>query len=97
MARTADPQKELIWKTHIKQEKYFNGSIKEYCQSQGIQVHSFKYWKHRLAKRESESRSPVPSFIPVNISSPEPTMQKRSLPDPKWVAELIFELQARFE
>lgn len=22
MARTADPQKELIWKTHIKQEKY---------------------------------------------------------------------------
>ncbi len=92
MARTTDPQKEQFWKAHIAQAKYFNGSINQYCESEGIQVHSFKYWKTRLAKK-SASRLPVPSaFIPVNISKPDSQSTKKSLPEPKWVAELILHL-----
>ena len=93
MARTTDPQKEQFWKAHIAQAKYFDGSINKYCEREGIQVHTFKYWKSRLAKK-SASRLPVPStFIPVNISSSEQLPTKKSLPDPKWIAELIFHLQ----
>lgn len=95
MARTTDPQKEQFWKAHLTQAKYFDGSINKYCQSQGLQVHTFKYWKNRLSKRTSESRLPVASsFIPVKISTPE-AISKKNLPDPKWLAEVIFELAQR--
>lgn len=97
MARTTDPQKEQFWKSHIHQAKYFNDSISKYCQSQGLQVHSFKYWKHRLGNKTQNSRLPVAAFIPVRISPQELATQKKSLPDAKWIAELIYELQARFE
>jgi hypothetical protein len=98
MARTTDPQKEQFWKAHIAQAKYFQGSISKYCRSHDLQVHTFKYWKHRLTKRTPESRLPVPSsFIPVKVSPAEQAVFKKNLPDPKWLAEIIFELHARFQ
>jgi len=97
MARTTDPLKEQFWKAHISQAKYFDGSIKKYCQSEGIQVHTFQYWKKQLAKKSPEERLPgLSSFLPVNVVSPASTIHK-SLPDPKWLAELICELHARLQ
>lgn len=98
MARTTDPLKEQLWKTHIIQARHFDGSISKYCQSQGLQIHTFKYWKNRLEKRSSESRLPVPSsFIPVKVATQDLSGSKKSLPDPKWLAEIIFELHVRLQ
>jgi hypothetical protein len=98
MASTTNSQNQQFWKAHIIRAKDFNGSIRKYCQSQDIKVHTFMYWKHKLTKRPAESRLPVPSpFIPVRVSTPEPQKSKGSLPDAKWLAEIIFELHARFQ
>lgn len=98
MAYTTNPQKEQFWRAHIIQARHFNGSINEYCRGQGIQASTFQYWKQKLTKRSAEPRLPVPSpFIPVRVSTPEPQISNKSLPDPRWLAEIIFELHARLQ
>jgi secreted Zn-dependent insulinase-like peptidase len=98
MAYTANPQKQQFWKVHLIQAREFNGSINEYCRGQGMQASTFQYWKQKLTKRSAESRLPVPSpFIPVRVSTPVTQTSRKSLPDPKWLAEIIFELHARFQ
>lgn len=98
MAHTTHLQKEQFWQSHIIQAKDFNGSINKYCQSHGLQVHSFKYWKNRLSKKSLSSTKPAASsFLPVRVLPSEPLISKKSLPDAKWLAEVIFELHARFQ
>lgn len=98
MARTPDLKKEQFWKTHIAQAEYFNGGINKYCEKEGIQVHSFKYWKTRLAKDFTTTRFSDPSsFIPVKVVTAESSRTHKSLPDPKWLAELICALHARLQ
>jgi transposase-like protein len=93
MTRTTNQQKEQFWKAHLTQAKHFNGNISRYCQSQGLNVHTFKYWKRQLANRLTEPRSLVPSsFVPVKVSTPELQVSRRSLPDPKWLGEFAAAL-----
>lgn len=96
MAHTTNQQKARFWKAHLIQAKHFDGNISRYCQSQGLNVHTFKYWKRQLEKISTETRLPVPSsFVPVKVSIPEPQVSRKSLPDAKWLAEVVFELHSR--
>lgn len=101
MARPIDTsKKEQFWKNHIHQARHYEGGISKYCQSQGLNTHTFKYWKSRLSKKLSESRLPAlsSSFIPVQLENPKRASASgvsKSLPDPKWLAEVLFELHAR--
>ncbi len=93
MAYTPNPAKEQFWRSHILKFKRSNISLKAYCESQDISPSSLHYW---LEKLESKIQ-PQASFLPVVVSSPEPTPRRKPLPDPKWLAEVIFELHARFQ
>lgn len=96
MARTADLQKEQFWQSHITQAKDFNGSINKYCQMNGLKIQNFKYWKSRISKISAKSMKPVASpFFPVRVLSADLSLPERSMPDPKWIAEVLFELHAR--
>ena len=96
MPRKADPEKEQFWKTHILQSKAFDGSVIKYCESQGIAIHKFKYWKYELEKRSSVKSTKPSPFLPVQIKEPETkprnSLKTSDLPDARWVAEVITHL-----
>ncbi len=86
------------WQTKIREAENFPGPETEFCRQEGLNNTTFKNWKYRLSKGSKGSkrgrvgrRMPVNSaFIPVKIQKPRAA---RSLPDAKWVAELLFYLQ----
>lgn len=97
MKRPRDPQKEIFWQNHMMQSELFDGSMTKYCKQNGINIHLFKYWRNRLSKKAGSSRLPVPvPFAEVRVAgNDESPGTKIGLPDPKWLADLIMELQGK--
>lgn len=96
MANVPNKEKEQFWQQHIVKYKQSNLSLKAYCKSQGFSPSSFNYWLQKVAAKTS-SRS---NFLPVVVSTPPANKAVRTgktLPDPRWVAEVIFELHARLQ
>lgn len=97
MTYRTNPKKEQLWKAHVAQARQFEGGMAAYCRSQNISISSLNYWRGHFAKRLSAKVLPVASpFIPLKVEATvfaKPVV--KSMPDPKWVAEVIFELYAR--
>jgi hypothetical protein len=88
---------EEIWRQHVAALARHPGSVLSYCETHGISRFALKYWRRKLegqsvggARRVTNS----PAFIPV-VMSPREKRSEGSLPDPKWLAELIHHLSAR--
>lgn len=92
MENNQKSKKVLFWSGHIEKAKQFEGSIKRYCEWQGLNVHTFKYWSQKLSF-QSGSRQ-ASSFIPITVDPPQ---SQNQLPDAKWVAEVIFEIYQRVQ
>jgi len=92
-------EKENFWRHHITQAKTFDGSIAAYCRKHGLSSGTFKYWSGNIEMRGAPPHLPASrsSFVPVKIVSDEPVSSRNSLPDPKWIAEVLFEIHKRFQ
>jgi hypothetical protein len=90
-------QKIEFWSRHVEQAENFEGSNEEYCRSNNIAHQTFYKWRLKLKKMRSPvtvgKRKQIKSFIPVQVE-PIAITQKAILPDPRWVAEFIYHLQA---
>lgn len=84
-------EKEKLWAAKLALASEFGGTAAEFCRQHNLRENQFSYWRTKLA---SKSRLPEPiakAFIPVEVcASPK---AKRSLPDPRWLAELILNLE----
>lgn len=81
-------EKERFWRAQLAGAERRNGSMGEYCRERGISASALAYWKRKL-ERGYQSKAIVPSgFVPVQISR----VEKRELPDAKWLASFILHL-----
>jgi len=69
--RTArNSEKEVLWRSYITEQASSGLSAKQFCQSKGLNVNNFHWWRHEIARRDLETRSPTPAanpFVPVRI------------------------------
>lgn len=93
MSYQLNQKKEDFWNRHLQQAKTFEGSDKQYCKENGLNHHTFSYWKQKVSAR-SKTKSASP-FIPVTVATNAPVTKE--MPDAKWVAEVLFELYQRFQ
>ena len=87
----AAQNKQQYWRDHVSGAEKFPGSHEEYCRMEGISSPALRYWRKKAAGERRHGRSAaVESFIPVEVMSA--AAPHTSLPDPRWLAELIFHL-----
>ena len=87
--KVANSEKQQYWRGHVAAvEKYF-GSHEAYCRAEGISSSALKYWRRKVGKCRSGALAPMARFVPVEVTRER---QPAGLPDPRWLAELIFHL-----
>ena len=87
-------KREDYWRAQLKAIKEYPGTLTDYCQTHGITMSAYHYWLRKLKPKPSESAL-LPrqsSFVPVEIIGEYPKHTTSSLPDPRWVAEIILNL-----
>lgn len=83
-------QKTEHWRKRIEASESFAGSEREYCDSQGLSLATFRYWKSKLrVELPAGLVMPTSPFVRVEIERPRP---QSKLPDAKWVAEVLMHL-----
>lgn len=86
-------EKIQFWQGHFAAVETFQGSVKAYCKSQGLQLSTFYSWRKKLFCRSKPEK--CSSFLPV-IVRPPLTVKKEdrisALPDAQWVAEVMVHL-----
>ena len=88
MRRTTESKRQM-WISHVEAAKNYPGSAESYCRSNQISKPAFNYWKGKLAKELRPVT--LSSFVPVHVARSAQSLP-RDLPDPRWLAELIFHL-----
>ena len=87
-------EKAKVWTARIEQAAQFPGSVVDFCQQEGLSIHTFRYWQRKLKDRERKTK-PIESnpFARVSIlGQSQPREERRALPDPRWVAEVLLQL-----
>lgn len=92
--KTLNQDKLEYWRNHIEQSKQHPDSIQAYCEANNIATSVYYKWRQRVLNlRPSKviSKKVKSAFVPVVVSSSETQSYQRtkSLPDSKWVAEVI--------
>lgn len=88
-------QKIEFWFNHVEHSKKFDGSVLEYCRSNNIAPQTFYKWRAKFANKLAAvpvAAKQSKPFIPIQIE-PITTSGFSTMPDAKWVAELILHLQ----
>lgn len=83
-----------FWRAHVLQAEEFSGTYASYCESNGLSKSTFNAHKKRLGFTRV-SKSKRRAFVEVapicNLSKEPPkTRSERTLPNPRWVAEVLM-------
>lgn len=89
--KAINESKRQWWQSQIEAAEKYCGSIEEFCRSRQLTTHTFRYWKKKFA-RESRAMQPLSSFVAVEVTRSN-ELANLPLPDPRWLATLIRELQ----
>ncbi len=85
--QSVNMEKEKFWRGHLAMAAKSSGSVESYCRTNGLAIHNYYYWRKRLGRlsqSEPKNSNALSPFVQVEVESPRP-----SLPDPRWLAELI--------
>ena len=80
--------KSEIWRKRLEMAARRTGTLSEFCRSEGVSLEALRYWQKKFA--QPCLPAPTASFVAVEI---EEASRGGSLPDPRWLAELILHLQ----
>ena len=81
--------KRQYWKAQIDHFKVSGLSVRAFCAKEGLNQHTFGYWREQLGERQKRKASLLSNFLPVVVSSPANENRNAKMPDPKWVAEFL--------
>lgn len=90
-----------FWRRQLEDFKKYSGSQNQFCRERGYCPHLLHYWRKKLSgqpRRQPPGLQTISPFIPVTVErvahlpKSEPSA---SLPNAKWLAELILHLQER--
>ncbi len=99
VAEQVEPESsEDFWREHIVAAGKFNGSNTLYCRVKGLSHKTFSVYKVKLGFSKPKGRPKA--FIEVKQPKAAATAElprvqvgpKKSLPDPKWLAEFVVAL-----
>lgn len=93
MKATTHASKRKYWQEQINESGKFKGTQKAFCTARNLSIHTFRYWKKHLQPRHDQRKALASPFVPVQVE--RLSVEKPALPDPLWVAELIFHLQSQ--
>lgn len=74
-----------FWRKHIEAADQYDGTIKEYCEQNGLKFGSMSSYRSKLGLSKKRAR---PKFTPIKINT-TPKTKSSSLPDPKWLAQFL--------
>lgn len=83
--------KEVYWRKQVALARKCEGSLEAFCRERGLSPASLAYWRKKLRAADNKALTVSP-FVPATII---PSASGSTLPDPRWVAELIVELVRR--
>ena len=49
-------EKAKVWTARIEQAAQFPGSVVDFCQQEGLSIHTFRYWQRKLKDRERKTK-----------------------------------------
>lgn len=78
-----------FWLDHVKAAAQFSGSDIEYCKINGLHQRTFSAKKTEYGFTKKSRKASQGSFVPITLKK----SKVNSLPDSKWLAQLILELQ----
>ncbi len=85
-----------FWRRQLELFTQYSGTQSAFCRERGFCPHLLHYWRKRLSG-ESRRRPPriptVSPFVPVTVERLPRVAPTLSLPNAKWLAELILHLQ----
>jgi hypothetical protein len=85
---TKRASKEQEWRHRVQRAAHRSGTILEFCKAEGISREALRYWQRKATPKRA--LGPASPFARVEvIERVEPSTCRRSVPDPRWVAELI--------
>lgn len=80
------------WQEQMRRAADHPGSVRSYCEANGIRRQAFYYWKKKLGNR-GKFRPVANPFTKVEVISPvAPEIRPGRMPDPKWLAEFLLAL-----
>jgi hypothetical protein len=83
-------ERECYWREQVALADTREGSLESYCRTQGVAIHTLRYWKEKFRSQEKKSKSlVVPAFIPVEISKGPKAEKTGRLPDARWCADFV--------
>ena len=68
---TRDPQRERMWRDHLKRWRADGSTIRAYCIRYGIGESTFHFWRREIERRDCESQTTqptLPAFVPVVVT-----------------------------
>jgi hypothetical protein len=79
MSRVPDPALRLQWQRRLRKFQVFHGSVRQFCQLQGVSVASFYQWRAKLTDERNSANSNTPPaaqdsnsphFVPLQLVPP---------------------------
>ena len=79
--RRRDPEKEQFWRRMLAQQRQSAGTIRAFCEREGLSQPSFYQWRRELARRDRAqvARRGVATFVPIQVV-PEVALIEIALP-----------------
>ena len=89
--QTKSISKREYWRQQLIAAERFPGSLREFCKHKGISLNTFQYWRNKFSNESQGQLIQTPNpFVTVAV---EQTQVMSSMPDARWLAELILHLQ----
>jgi transposase-like protein len=89
-------ENEKRWRERVRRAEAYSGSLGAYCRTEGISPSSLWYWRRKASSKAALSvvAARPPAFVPVQVvhAPLECEDPESSLPDPRWVAEILAHL-----
>ena len=72
--RRRDPEKEQFWRRMVAQQRQSAGTIRAFCEREGLSQPSFYQWRRELARRDRTPRArrdaagrDAATFVPIQV------------------------------
>ena len=94
MKASSQSAKERFWREQLNLIENYPGTTAEFCRSKGLPIYTCHYWRKKIATQQrpmAHSAVVQNPFIQVEVQKrAEPVAS--SLPDPRWLAEFLIQL-----
>lgn len=78
-------QKKELWRARLAKAAEYCGSEREFCEAEGISIHTFHYWKSKFKQESKNQQLTIQPFAKVQIEkSVFETQASRAFVDPRW-------------